>query len=698
MEPILDLSKEYGIVLDGGGARGAYQIGAWKALKEAGIKINAVAGTSVGALNGALICMDDIENAEKIWSEMTFSKVMDVDDNWMEELFAGKRKFSEVIAEIWSTLSEGGVDITPLRHLIHGMVDEEKIRHCEKEFCILTFSLTDMKELDLSIEDIPEGMLEDFLLASAYLLGFKNEKLHGKRYIDGGVVNNVPLNSLVKRGYTDIIEIRIYGPGREPRVKMPSDSEVYEIGPRVRLGSIIEFEGKRSRQNLKIGYYDAKRMLYGLEGFMYYLEQNHEEIWYNEKLSGISDREKAEMAFVLKLPLGFTDKALYLAMLEASAKLLRVPKYQIYTIDEILMIVKERYAALADKINLPRFTHVLMDIGEDKEMNLKGRNFLTLKDFTPEEITYLLDLAADVKEKKKNGISVEQYRGKNIALIFEKTSTRTRCAFEVAAHDMGMGTTYLDPSGSQIGKKESIEDTARVLGRMYDGIEYRGFGQEIVEELAKYAGVPVWNGLTNEYHPTQMLADLLTIRENFGSLKGIKLVYMGDARFNMGNSLMIACAKMGMDFVACTTKKYFPNEELVNICKGYAAESGATITLTEDVKAGTEDADVIYTDVWVSMGEPDEVWEERIRELAPYKVTKEVMENAKEEAIFLHCLPAFHDLKTKIGKEMGERFGIKDMEVTDEVFESAQSKVFDEAENRMHTIKAVMMATLGEVK
>ncbi len=329
-------------------------------------------------------------------------------------------------------------------------------------------------------------------------------------------------------------------------------------------------------------------------------------------------------------------------------------------------------------------------------MNLKNRNFLTLKDFTPEEITYLLDLSADLKEKKKKGIPVDHYRGKNVALIFEKTSTRTRCAFEVAAHDLGMGTTYLDPSGSQIGKKESIADTARVLGRMYEGIEYRGFGQEIVEELAEHAGVPVWNGLTNEYHPTQMLADLLTIRENFGKLKGIKLVYMGDARYNMGNSLMIACAKMGMHFTACTTKKYFPNTELVELCKGYARESGGSITLTEDVKQGTKDADVIYTDVWVSMGEPDEVWEERIQELTPYKVTKEVMENASEYAIFLHCLPAFHDLKTTIGKEMGERFCLQDMEVTDEVFESAQSKVFDEAENRMHTIKAVMAATLGD--
>ena len=329
-------------------------------------------------------------------------------------------------------------------------------------------------------------------------------------------------------------------------------------------------------------------------------------------------------------------------------------------------------------------------------MDLKGRDFLTLKDFTPAEITYLLDLSADLKAKKKQGVPVDQFHGKNVALIFEKTSTRTRCAFEVAAQDLGMGSTYLDPTGSQIGKKESIADTARVLSRMYDGIEYRGFGQDIVEELAQYSDVPVWNGLTNEYHPTQMLADLLTIREHFGHLKGIKLVYMGDARYNMGNSLMIACSKMGMHFVACTTKEYFPNAELVAQCEEYAKETGATITLTEDAMAGTKDADVVYTDVWVSMGEPDEVWEQRIKELSPYKVTKAIMENAGEKAIFLHCLPAFHDLKTKIGKEMGERFNITDMEVTDEVFESEQSKGFDEAENRMHTIKAVMVATLGE--
>lgn len=327
-------------------------------------------------------------------------------------------------------------------------------------------------------------------------------------------------------------------------------------------------------------------------------------------------------------------------------------------------------------------------------MNLKGRNFLTLKDFAPEEITYFLELAAELKEKKRNGIAHRDFEGKNIALIFEKTSTRTRCSFEVAAHDLGMGVTYLDPKGSQIGKKESIADTARVLGRMFDGIEYRGYGQEIVEELAKYAGVPVWNGLTNEYHPTQMLADLLTIQEQFGRLKGIRLTYMGDARYNMGNSLMIACAKMGMDFVACAPKEYFPNEELVSLCKEYAEKSGGSVTLTEDVMEGTKNADVLYTDVWVSMGEPEEVWEERIKALSPYQINKKAMENAKETAVFMHCLPAFHDLKTTIGREIYEKYGLTEMEVTDEVFEQYADVVFEEAENRMHTIKAVMAATL----
>ncbi len=327
-------------------------------------------------------------------------------------------------------------------------------------------------------------------------------------------------------------------------------------------------------------------------------------------------------------------------------------------------------------------------------MNLSGRNFLKLMDFSPEEITYLIDLSAELKEKKKKGIPHEELKGKNVALIFEKTSTRTRCSFEVAAYDLGMHVTYLDPSGSQIGKKESIADTARVLGRMYDGIEYRGFGQEIVEELARYAGVPVWNGLTNEFHPTQMIADMLTIKEKLGCLAGVKLVYMGDARYNMGNSLMVTCAKLGMNFVACTSRNYFPDEALVAYCKDVARETGATITLTEDVMEGTRGADVIYTDVWVSMGEPDEVWAERIRELMPYQVNSKVMENAGEQAIFMHCLPAFHDLKTTIGSKIHEKFGIDEMEVTDEVFESSRSVVFDEAENRMHTIKAVMYATL----
>lgn len=327
-------------------------------------------------------------------------------------------------------------------------------------------------------------------------------------------------------------------------------------------------------------------------------------------------------------------------------------------------------------------------------MNLKGRDFLTLKDFSKEEIMYLIDLAAELKDKKKKGIPVDHHRGKNVALIFEKTSTRTRCSFEVAAHDLGMGTTYLDPSGSQIGRKESIADTARVLSRMYDGIEYRGFGQNIVEELAKYSDVPVWNGLTNEYHPTQMLADMLTIREHFGKLEGINFTYMGDARYNMGNSLMIACTKMGMHFTACAPKEYFPNAELVAQCEEYAKASGGSITLTESVEEGTKDADVLYTDVWVSMGEPEEVWEERIKALSPYQVNKKAMDNAKDTAIFMHCLPAFHDLETKIGKQIYEKYGLTEMEVTDEVFEAYADVVFEEAENRMHTIKAVMAATL----
>ena len=328
--------------------------------------------------------------------------------------------------------------------------------------------------------------------------------------------------------------------------------------------------------------------------------------------------------------------------------------------------------------------------------SLKGKDFLKLLDLSPEEITGLLDLAADLKEKKKKGIPHRFLEGKNVALIFEKTSTRTRCSFEVAARDLGMGVTYLDPSGSQIGKKESIADTARVLSRIYDGIEYRGYGQSIVEELAKYASVPVWNGLTNEFHPTQILADFLTIREHFGTLRGKKLVYMGDARYNMGNSLMVGCAKMGMQFVACAPKEYFPDAALIKNCRTIAAGTGATLTFSEDPDTAVRGADVVYTDVWVSMGEDPFVWEKRILDLSPYQVNEELMQTAGPQAVFMHCLPAYHDKNTAIGKEMCERFGRNCMEVTDGVFESPASLVFEEAENRMHTIKAVMLATLSE--
>ncbi|MBR1709728.1 MAG: ornithine carbamoyltransferase [Clostridia bacterium] len=327
--------------------------------------------------------------------------------------------------------------------------------------------------------------------------------------------------------------------------------------------------------------------------------------------------------------------------------------------------------------------------------SLKGRSFLTLLDYSQQEINQLLDLAADLKAQKKAGKKHQLCKGKNVALIFEKTSTRTRCAFEVAASDLGMNSTYLDPKASQIGKKESIKDTARVLGRMYDGIEYRGYGQEIVEELAAYAGVPVWNGLTNEYHPTQVLADLLTIRERFGQLAGRHLVFFGDCRYNMANSLMIGCAKMGMQFTACAPEKYFPNEELVADCKNIAKRTGGSISFETDPAKAAENADVLYTDVWVSMGEPEEVWAERIADLSPYRVTRERMEEAGDGAVFMHCLPSFHDLETEIGKDIHAKFGLTCMEVEDEVFESKASIVFDEAENRMHTIKAVMAATLG---
>ena len=678
MEPILDLTKEYGLVLEGGGARGAYQIGAWKALVEAGVRINAVAGTSVGALNGALVCMGDVEKAEKIWREITYSRVMDVDDNWMEELFGREMSVREIVPEVIRHMSDGGVDITPLRQLIEENINEKQIRESGIEFCLLTFSVSKMKELDVSISEIPEGLLADYLLASAYLLGFKNEKLHGQTYLDGGFVNNMPTNSLIKRGYEDLIQIRIYGPGRKPRVKLTENTMLYEIAPNVKLGSIIEFDSKRSRRNMRIGYFDAKRMLYGLIGRIYYIEQTREEWYYEKILEELSEIEKAEIAFILRLSLGYTDMELYLAMLEASAKLLRVPKYQIYTVQELEEAAAGRYEDLEDKIHLPRFVHILMNIRKDNEMNLKGRSFLTLKDFTPDEILYLVDLAAELKAKKKQGITGNSLKGKNIALIFEKPSTRTRCAFTVGAQDEGGIPTYLSQHDIQLGYKESVKDTARVLGRMFDGIEFRGFKHEHVEQLAEYSGVPVWNGLTDEYHPTQILADLLTMKEHFGYLKGLNFVYLGDGRNNMANSLMIGCAKVGVNVTIIAPKELWPSEELVELCEDYAAEADSFVTVTDSTDA-VKDADVLYTDVWCSMGEEDKTVE-RIALLHPYQINQQLMDKTgKEETIFMHCLPA-----------------VKGNEVTEDVFEKYADVVFDEAENRLHTIKAVMVATLGE--
>lgn len=677
MEPVIDLNKEYALMLDGGGARGAYQIGAWKALVEAGVKINAVAGTSVGALNGAFICMGDLEKAEKVWREISFSKVMDVDDTWMERLFDGENKPGEVLREIWSVLKEGGVDITPLRNLIHEHVEEKKIRESGIEFCIMTFSVTDMKELDMSIQDIPEGLLEDFLLASAYLVGFKNEKLHGKTYIDGGFMDNVPMGPLVERGYKNIIQIRIFGPGREPRVRITDDMEVLQIAPRVRLGSIIEFQKRRSRQNMKIGYYDAKRLIFGLKGRIYYIEETQEECYYKTRIQKLTDRERFETAFELRMPFGYTEEELYLTMLEASAKLLRVQKYKIYTTDELFEAVCKNYEETKEWEDLPAFTHLLIHIGKDDKMDLKGRNFLTLKDYTADEILYLLDLAAELKEKKKQGIRGESLKNKNIALIFEKPSTRTRCAFTVGARDESGMPTYLSGHEIQLGDKESIADTARVLGRMFDGIEFRGFEHEYIIELAKYSGVPVWNGLTDDYHPTQCLAMLLTLREHFGYLKGLKIAYLGDGRNNTVNSLIIGSIKVGIDVTVVGPKALWTKPEIVELVKEYGEESGAKLTLTEELD-GVVGADVIYTDVWFSMGE-EKKEQERERLCRKYQVNKALMERTgKSGTIFSHCLPA-----------------VKEKEVTEEVFESEASVVFDEAENRLHTIKAIMVATLG---
>ena len=678
MRPVIDLSKEYGLVLDGGGARGAYQIGAWKALHEAGVRIRGIAGTSVGALNGALICMGDVDEGEHIWKEMTFSKVMDVDDDWMERLFQKEVPMRELLKELMLRLRDGGIDVTPLKDLIHNILDEDRIRSAGIDFSLLTFSLSDMKELDLTLDEIPEGLLADFLLASACLLGFKNEPLHGKTYLDGGVINNVPLNSLVKRGYRDIITVRIYGPGREPRVRLDEGTQVYEIAPRVHLGSIIEFQGKRSSQNLKIGYYDAKRMVYGLKGLIYYIDSDRDEEEYTTMLSNISEKTRKEIRAKLRLPHTATNETLYLAMLEASAKYFRIPKYQVYTENGLSELVHIQYAKRKEEPGLPGFIHILAGIREEKKMNLKGRSFLTLKDFTPDEIRYLVNLAAELKAKKKNGIKGHTLDGKNIALIFEKPSTRTRCAFTVAANDEGGLPTYLSGNEIQLGHKESVEDTARVLGRMFDGIEFRGFRHSHVELLAKYSGVPVWNGLTDDYHPTQVLADLLTIQEHFEYFEGLKFVYIGDGRNNMANSLMIGCAKVGIDFVLIAPSELWPMRSLVRTCQEYAEASGATITISDDTNA-VEGADVIYTDVWISMGE-EEKTDERKALLHKYQVNRKLMQKTKKDTtIFMHCLPA-----------------VKGYEVTEDVFESPASVVFDEAENRLHTIKAVMVATLGE--
>lgn len=677
MKPVIDLDREYAIMLDGGGARGAYQIGAWKALKEAGVKINAVAGTSVGALNGALICMGDIEKAEKVWREIAFSKVMDVDDVWMERLFNRENKLGEVLREFWNVLSEGGVDITPLRNLIHEHIDEKAIRSSGIEFCLMTFSVTDMKEVDLSVYDIPEGMLEDFLLASAYLIGFKNEKLHGKTYIDGGFMDNVPMGSLIERGYKDIIQIRIYGPGREPRVCITEEMCVHQIAPRVKLGSIIEFQKKRSTQNMKIGYFDAKRMIYGLKGRIYYIEETNEECYYSTRIQKLTELERVQAAFGLRMPIGYTEEELYLTMLEASAKILRVGKYKIYTADELFKAVCAKYSETEERQQFPDFVHMLVNIGKEDEMNLKGRNFLTLKDFTTEEILYLIDLAAELKEKKKNGIKGDSLKDKNIALIFEKPSTRTRCAFTVGAKDEGGLPTYLSGSEIQLGHKESIADTARVIGRMFDGIEFRGFEHEFIIELAKHSGVPVWNGLTDDYHPTQCLAMLLTLKEHFGYLKGLKIAYLGDGRNNTVNSLIIGSIKVGIDVTVVGPKALWTRPEIVELVKEYGEESGAKLTFTEDLD-GVVGADMIYTDVWFSMGE-EKKEQERERLCKPYQVNKALMERTgKAHTLFSHCLPA-----------------VKEKEVTEEVFESEASVVFDEAENRLHTIKAIMVATLG---
>lgn len=477
MEPVIDINEEYGLVFDGGGARGAYQIGAWKALMEAGVKISAVAGTSVGALNGALVCMGDAKKAERIWNEMTFSSVMDVDDDLLERFFDGEASIRECLKELWQRLTEGGVDITPLKELIHDVIDEEKIRRCGKEFCLLTFSVSDLKELDLGLTDIPEGLLEDFLLASAYLLGFKNEPLHGKTYIDGGVFNNVPVGSLVKRGYANIIQVRIFGPGRVPRVTIPDDGCNYVVSPRVSLGSILEFSGKRSRQNLRIGYYDAKRMLYGLGGSIYYIEETLEECYYEKIMGYISELIKAEYRIVLHLPVGCTDKELFLGMLEASAKLMRIPKYRIYTLDELWDEVCKAYEELSDEelAEMPKFVHAVTGIRNERgtmkteilKMLRETEDYLSGQQLCDRFQVSRTAIWKVVNQLKEDGYGIEAVRNKGYRIVeYPDLVTEEEIASHLTTRWAGQNLEYYDVTDSTNTRAKNLGENGSVHGTL----------------------------------------------------------------------------------------------------------------------------------------------------------------------------------------------------------------------------------------
>lgn len=477
MEPVIDINKEYGLVFDGGGARGAYQIGAWKALVEAGVKINAIAGTSVGALNGALVCMGDVSQAERIWNEMTFSSVMDVDDDLLERFFDGEASIRECLKDLWQRLTEGGIDITPLKKLIHDAVDEEKIRRCGKEFCLLTFSVSDLKELDLSLTDIPEGLLEDFLLASAYLLGFKNEPLHGKTYIDGGVFNNVPVNSLVKRGYSNIIQVRIYGPGRVPRVTIPEDGCNYVVSPRVSLGSILEFSGKRSRQNLKIGYFDAKRMLYGLEGSIYYIEETKEECYYEKIMGYISEFMKAEYRIALHLSVGCSDKELFFGMLEAGAKLMRIPKYRIYTVDELWSEVCEAYEELPfeELEEMPKFVHTITGIrngrgtmkAEILKMLRETEGYLSGQELCDRFQVSRTAVWKVINQLKEEGYGIEAVRNKGYSIVeYPDLVTEEEIASHLTTKWAGQSLKYYDVTDSTNTRAKALGENGAVHGTL----------------------------------------------------------------------------------------------------------------------------------------------------------------------------------------------------------------------------------------